>query len=317
MDWFTELTGFAETTASEVRQKLRVEGETLTSTVNGKSYRCGSLETPSLQELRRRVQTIDYQKGTTEIRELIGDVRKLHCLPNAAGALFQVASQFNLLEMASPGAVPEDGVGIYQYDPTQGPACAIAAGAGTIFRNYFAEVNGEIGQTATNQIDCLADLGIALDNSNNQLWRMQNGYAFATCDGLKKITGRLKTATESELDQLRQLLRIGVQSNTEVTISAERHLVTQAYCSALPVGYSEHPRELWEEFAKLVLDASYEATLCAAILNAEKTGNRTVFLTLIGGGVFKNEIPWILDALKTAAEKYRDAGLDLAIVKRG
>ena len=62
--------------------------------------------------------------------------------PENAGALFQVASQLNLLEMTGPEVTPEDGVTIYQDDRTQGPACAIAAGAATIYRNYFAPVGG-------------------------------------------------------------------------------------------------------------------------------------------------------------------------------
>ena len=35
---------------------------------------------------------------------------------------------------------PEDGVTRYKDDPTQGPACAIAAGAATIYRNYFVPI---------------------------------------------------------------------------------------------------------------------------------------------------------------------------------
>jgi hypothetical protein len=52
-------------------------------------------------------------------------MRRMHRLPENAGALFQVASQFNLLEMVSPSVTPEDGVTRYQDDHTQGPACAI------------------------------------------------------------------------------------------------------------------------------------------------------------------------------------------------
>jgi hypothetical protein len=66
----------------------------------------------------------------------------MHQLPKYAGALFQVASQFNLLEMVSPEITPEHGVTRYQHDRTQGPACAIAAGAATIYRNYFAPISG-------------------------------------------------------------------------------------------------------------------------------------------------------------------------------
>jgi hypothetical protein len=41
---------------------------------------------------------------------------------------------------------PEQGIDIHEHDHTQGPACAIAAGAGTIYRNYFARVNGPNGE---------------------------------------------------------------------------------------------------------------------------------------------------------------------------
>jgi hypothetical protein len=60
-----------------------------------------------------------------------GDVRQMHQSPENAGALFQVASQFNLLEMTSHDVTPERGVIRYQHDRTQRPACAIAAGAAT------------------------------------------------------------------------------------------------------------------------------------------------------------------------------------------
>src|SRR6185312_8002771 len=91
-----------------------------------------------------------------------GDVRRMHHLPANAGALLQVASQFNLLEMTDPEVTPEDGVPRYQSDPTQGPACAIAAGAATIYRNYFAPVGDSYGQIAARQLDGLADIGEAL-----------------------------------------------------------------------------------------------------------------------------------------------------------
>ena len=57
------------------------------------------------------------------------------------------AQQFNALECTGPDAnPPEQGVTRYQHDHTQGPACAIAAGAATIYRNYFAPVAGGIGR---------------------------------------------------------------------------------------------------------------------------------------------------------------------------
>ncbi len=306
MTWFEELTGFLETSADDVRAKLVLDGETLSSSVNGRSFFCGRLETPSLGELRERVARIAPEPGRLSVREVLADVRELHADPSNAGALFQVASQFNLLEMANSDVTPERGVGIYEHDHTQGPACAVAAGAGTIYRNYFAPVRGRAGQTADNQIDCLADLGDALDNSGDRLWTMRNG--------LSEISRALGAMSSGERERLKGLLRIGLQRNTQVTIRGGRHTVTQVYCSALPVNYGAHPAECWEAFARLVLEAAYEATMCAAVLNASETGNARVFLTLVGGGAFGNRYEWITESCERALRLCEGRGLDVAIV---
>ena len=313
--WFEKLTGFAEGSAEQVRSKLSVEDDVLRSLVNDKSYSCGNLETPSLDELRQRVRDCQLPAGKTRLREQVADVQQLH-LENP-GALFQVASQFNLLEMVSPDVTPEAGIDSYEYDGTQGPACAIAAGAGTIYRHYFAQVDAQIGQSAAHQIDCLADLGTALGNTDQWLWEMRNGYALASAQGLDEITSRIASLDEAGIDDLRKQLRIGIQWDTEVTLDHAGHLVTQAYCSALPVGYSACSSAQWARFARLVLEASYEAVFCAAILNAAITGNNKLYLTLIGGGVFGNDIKWISDAIGQAMERYCDAGLEVVIVSYG
>ncbi len=317
MTWFELLTGFPEISPSQVRQNLALTGDTLTSHVNGKVMTCGRLETPSLAELRARVRTSERRRGRLSVHEVVADVQTLHTDAANANALFQVASQFNLLEMMSPSITPEHGVGIYENDRTQGPACAIAAGAGTIYRNYFVSVAGRTGQSEHCQIDCLADLGAALGNADSRLWLMQNGYALPTRDGLAEIAQRLRSSNETERDALRQLLRIGIQWNTQVTLNDAAHTVSQTYCSALPVAYSNYPAAMWEDFARLVLEASYEATLCAAILNSLRTGNMRVFLTLLGGGAFGNATHWITDAIERVLRCYIDWNINVDIVSYG
>lgn len=315
--WFEELTGFSEVSPQQVRENITVDGTVMTSHVNGAVFNCGELETPSLAELRQRAQSNDSKPGRISVRETVANVQNLLTDEANAGAMFQVASQFNLLEMLSPNVTPESGVGIYEYDLTQGPACAIAAGAGTIYRNYFVNVRGQIGQTATNQIDCLADVAAALGNTNDKLWEMKNGYALASESGLVEISRRLRKSTDIERDKFRELLRIGIQSNTQVTLNKSRHLVSQAYCSALPVAYSPHSENLWADFAILVLEASYEAVFCAAIASSRKSGNNKLFLTFLGGGAFGNKNDWVLQAIARSVQRYRDHALDVVIVSHG
>jgi hypothetical protein len=314
MTWFQVLTGVDELSPAHVRKNIAVDGETMTSLANGKMMACGRLEIPSLGELRARVVAGKQVVGKISLREVIANVQTLHKDTANAGSLFQVASQFNLLEMQGPNVTPEHGIGIYERDHTQGPACAIAAGAGTIYRNYFVHVKGQLGQSEHNQIDCLADLGLALGNTHSRLWQMRNGYALASREGLIEIADLLRASGEAERDKLRKLLRIGIQWNPQVTLDGCTHLVSQAYCSALPVAYADHDSNIWEYFARLVVEAAYEATLCAAILNLQGSGNNRVFLTLLGGGAFGNENIWITDAIKRALKLYADWNLDIAVV---
>jgi hypothetical protein len=141
MDWFERLTGFRETTYGDTRAKLVVEGRQLQSRINRKSYGIGELELVSLQDLRARVKSAGGLPGRLKVSVVSGDVRQMHRVPENTGALFQVASQFNLLEMTGPEVTPEDGVTRYQDDHTQGPACAIAAGAATIWAIDYGCVN--------------------------------------------------------------------------------------------------------------------------------------------------------------------------------
>jgi len=312
--WFKNLTGIEESGPEEVRSRLLLEGTRLTSAVNQRSWECGRLDIPSLKELREQLQQVERPKGRLQIEEVVGDAQALHKEPENRGALFQVASQFNLLEMLSPSVSPEAGIDIYENDPTQGPACAIAAGAGTIYRNYFVEIDGQLGQTRQRQIDCLYDMGRSLGNDQQQLWRMQNGYALPSPTGLERVRQKIEQLNEAERDRLRQLLRIGIQWNTQVTLEDCKHTVNQVYCSALPVAYSSLPPDRWEAFARLVLEAAYEAVLSTALLNLTQNGHPKVFLTLLGGGAFGNPDEWIMDALKRALFLFSDHPLEVAIV---
>jgi len=198
MNWFERLTGFTEDGYTTTQGRLRVEGRELVSTVNGERYGIGELTMPTLGELRARVNPARGERSSLSV--LVGDVRDLHADPRFAGALFQVASQFNLLEMTSQHVTPEAGVAGYAYDPTQGPACAMAAGAATIYRNYLVPVGDGVGQTAGRQLDALAGVGAALSQLTgltvDELWQMRNGYALCTAAGLRAISELLDGADE-------------------------------------------------------------------------------------------------------------------------
>ena len=323
MDWFEKLTGFRETGYEETRARLAVEDGQLISRINGATYAVGELELVPLQVLRDRAKSAGNLSGRVKTRVVKGDVRHMHRSPENAGALFQVASQFNLLEMVSPDVTPEHGVTRYQSDPTQGPACAIAAGAATIYRNYFVPIDGSQGQTAKRQLDGLADLGATLSSALKlpvgNLWTMRNGYALGTQTGLDAIARHLGTLATEEIDALRGKLRIGLHRDVDVTEVAgpDRPQVSQSFCSALPVACSRVLPAHWKPFALLVLEAAYEATMWSAVLNAQRGASNVVFLTLLGGGAFGNHGNWIHAAMRRALELMTSFDLHVRLVSYG
>ena len=123
------------------------------------------------------------------------------------------------------------------------------------------------------------------------------------------------------MDELRSKLLIGVHSDVEVTdqLSEKPLRVSQAYCSALPVAYGNDrvPTFYWAAFGTLILEASYEATLWAGVLNAQRTGSNIVLLTRLGGGVFGNDKAWIDSAIRRAFKLVGHFDLDVRLVSYG
>jgi hypothetical protein len=326
MDWFETLTGFAESPgeagAAQARQRLQVHGQRMLSLANGREFGIGRLELMPMHALRSRALAGPAVPGLRQVHLVQGNVRAFHALPAYSGALFQVASQFNLLEMVGPKVTPEQGVARYAGDPTQGPACAIAAGAATIYRNYLAPVGGQTGQSHDCQLDAFAPLGAALAQAVHKpaasLWDMQNGYALFKPGAVALLSAHLQTLDEAALDALRAQLCIGLHWDVEVTdaATAPGPLVSQAFCSALPVAYHRGTARdaPWAPLATLVLQAAYEATLWAAVANAQRGGSRTVLLTMLGGGAFGNAPAWIEAAVEHALARTAGYGLDVAIV---
>ena len=307
-NWFQDLFGFVENSYSFVQKKIQVTEDRalgqqiLRSLVNGAEYIVGHFATPSLQQLRESCllnPELQNLRGKLQLSVVVGDVSVLQALPENRFATFQVASQFNCLEFVSPSVTPEDGVERYVYDRTQGPACAISCGPATVFRNYFVKMpNGQVGQTHDCMINNLADFEKAVDNTpSGRYFKVSGGYTLATSNSLMALNSYLKklnanaqdtagtpkqkqqTDDDSGLNKLKDLICIGVHSNVQVTSSnwgcftsvRERkppQLVTQVLGSACSVSYSRASVGSWEPMARLVLEASYEATLWAAVSNA-------------------------------------------------
>ena len=308
-DWFTALTGLADDRPDTVRKGIAVRGADLILP-DGRHLWAGLLDLPRLADLPappdgpRRLR----------LREVVADVQHLHADPDHAGAVFQVASQFNLLEMVGPSVAPDQGIARYAGDRTQGPACAIACAAGTIWRNYLMPVGDQTGQTAARQVDTLADLGAALGNAGGALWAMRNGYALPPAGGLDAAARAIAAGDRAALTGL---LRVGVQADTQVTLPGAGHAVTQVYASAMPMAYAGGTQAAWEPLARLMLDSAYLATFGAVARAVAGGAPARLFLTRLGGGAFGNPPDWITAAIHGALSRWSAADLDVVLVSHG
>jgi hypothetical protein len=125
------------------------------------------------------------------------------------------------------------------------------------------------------------------------------------------------------IDAVRGKLRVGVHRDVEVTDSAAGEeggyppVVSQVFCSALPVAYSDVPPIHWRAFATLVLEAAYEATMWAALESRQRGGSNIVLLTSLGGGAFGNGEEWIVGAMRRAFRLAAEFDLDVRVVSYG
>ena len=72
-DWFEQLTGSKEQSYEATKGNLEVDGSTLRSKVNHRTYVIGELETPTLGELRERAERIaDQVAGTLKVASIAG-----------------------------------------------------------------------------------------------------------------------------------------------------------------------------------------------------------------------------------------------------
>jgi hypothetical protein len=323
VNWFRELFGFEEGNSySKAQAHFQMDGEVLVCesapTAAAKRMHVGPWSTPSVAELRERTSgdAGSHGLGGLKFEHVATPVGVVPLIASAdnAGAVFQAASQFNALEMTGPGVTPRQGIAIYATDPTQGPKCALACPAGTVFRNYLV---GGVGQ-GKDQIDLLADVGAVVGNVGEKMWKMTNGYALPASPSSMGELGRRLTADPHLAAAAETVLRVGVMWDTQVRPPAS-HRVCQVYASALPVAYAKStPSAEWEAFGRLVLRASYEATLrVGASLAAERGARVKVYLTALGGGAFGNRHAWISDAIGSALEAMKGAPLDVVLVHYG
>jgi hypothetical protein len=225
--------------------------------------------------------------------------------------VFQVASQFNCLE--SPGRYVTR-VANYFNDWTQGPRASISAFPATLLRHYKApDEDGRrfVQETDGPQLDLLVDVcGPGAT---------PNGYF--TGENLRDADAAVRSL-ESNFD----VIRIGLHDQAQVVSGynwdgavkdSERRRITQVFTSTVAGGGYGGQKYLGPAFGTAcvcLLRAAYLGTLLSAVC----LGRTRVMLTLIGGGVFRNPIELIWDAIQWSLDQIQPvASQDLDVILNG
>lgn len=227
--WFERLFGFSEGRFEETRSLFVVRDNTIavdaaSAGAPGKSWCIGNFLTPTLASLRDESDHLRQATRKLCLSVVIGDVTQLLSQPENRWATFQVASQFNCLEFPDPDTTPEDGISDYDTDRTQGPACSIACGPATVYRNYFVPVKASSGavsqgQRAEAQLNNADELLAACHPAGAGV-TVRNGYMrVATAASLESLNAFL---AGQDRQTLMLKLKVGVHSDVQV-------------CSVVPV----------------------------------------------------------------------------------
>jgi hypothetical protein len=350
--WFSKYFGFhedanpvAKTNYEATKKKIIPTVDThgdVTFTTSGRSLSAGNFKVLTCAEFRNIYEETKKasvpQNGRLDFSVVHGDVTDLHKDVENKGSFFQAASQFNALEMIDELKTPEHGITNYVLDPTQGPKCAVACPAGTLFRNYFVSIdkNGQLipdkdkkgevikkeqygqGGESGRQLNMMYHV----QQLSGDIFKMQNGYAMVNNkDSLEYLNNNILN-TDVMKNRVRDAFQVALHGNVDVDSGGgPTHSVSQIYCSAMPVDYNrllkpvKDNMTLWQPIATLALESLYESTICiAAIMSIVQSKQIQLYLTLVGGGAFGNDPEWISAAILRALDMYRDCNLKVILV---
>lgn len=346
-DWFNSVYGFKET-VDLVKQNFEVVEQNgyveLTSKVNQRKFNAGNFQVKSSDRSSYQLSEspgggklhIIHGHGKASKCYQLVDVLSMQSIPEWDGATYLAASNFNCLEFVSSLQDAASGVTNYYADPTQGPYAALACCSAAVYRNYFVPHNGNIGQISS-EINLLSRTPISVVHGYAQIPSKRKsevsrtrslGQKFKDFFGFKK-----KEAGSEEGDKMKifwgdpNIWQVGIHKNCEVTLTRgpngtfcmapKGRIAHHVYAAAFNFATDVVLNDSTIEIAKELLKAEYRATIFSAWENSiqynDKRGSKKLSLTLLGGGVFRNPLEVICNAILANLDLIVESGLDVYI----
>lgn len=310
--FFHDLLGVSESEFQKNPEHVRQAfdgSETLRNLTTGETFKAGRFRSVSLGELRQQCPTSGPGGGTFSLIATRGsdfssvDVGALQANPLWREAVFQVASNFNALELCGPGDRWQmEHISNYVSDRTQGPYASVSAAPGLVARHYYAFYDpASTPDRWRQQFD-----GLQIELLAKTRLPVRNGYVCLQ--------------PGAALPQINPLdVQVGQHASVQVTfgrcddvlherVTDPAQLIDQVFTATIDMNGAN--REIWpESIARALLKAAYEGTLRAAW----SAGKKKVMLTLVGGGAFRNPRHWIEDAIVEQKTLIATSGLDVTL----
>lgn len=264
----------------------------------------GTFQTPSIADITELVSLIGDDPGQNlgqnlrecplEVEENI-DIGVLQStLQTLDKAMIQVASNFNCLEVPSKYTPPNYGnlVENAHTDSTQGPAACFGPLAAYLYRAHFYEG----GQTGIKQINLLEGV---------------KKYFCTPINGKLTLSGNEQPI--DSVDKVVPLIKCGLHTNIPILFGREESglnfeldephpLIDQVFNAS--INLRDYGKRVAKSDLILINRALLRASYESAYLSAIYRNRKVLYLTFVGGGVFGNPIPMILEEIVRAHKLY-------------
>lgn len=280
-NWFYELIGFKE----------KVWDFSLESIPDKIKNKMGNFKLLSLSELEQEIDLSKYETNDIQLnvitrnefyKEEKFDTSSIQC-KSKNNSIYQVASNFNCLEVSSEFDNPFDGnyLSFLMSDETQGPSAA----GGCVFGSILI-----LSKHNQNRISLLKDIGLNDKNGKLNEKKMSKKDIDELDKNYKKIKIGYLENTTAVIDRNQTL-------NNKIKVDLEGPKINQVYTSTCIVRQQSKKSLLIQQY---FLRVSYESIYLLAIKNQSPE----LVLTFIGGGVFNNDINTIIRIICKTHIKY-------------
>ena len=228
-------------------------------------------------------------------------------------AMVQIASNFNALEVPNRDCAPDHGglVTNYAVDSSQGPAASFGVPAACLLRAHYPfraeDVDpSEWGQTIHRQIELLSGVRSQFGTAvNGKVTLRGDETPIDSDEEMRTVADRIQVGLHSDAQVIFDRGPCDAAGKVQLQLLPldRRPLVDQVLAASVnlnSLGVVPQSAERTRWLVRAALRAAYDGAYLTSIVRER----RLLVLTLIGGGVFGNQVDDIIEAIAEAHSEW-------------